>query len=406
MDVAGTPLDRLVGRLPGLAAMCLDTGFASVRLERADGPLVRVSPRPVPVELTEAAAALDAVVWARGLPHVVEDLSEQLAAGGTANGGPASGGERRGTYAGVPVRADGRVVGVLSVADTASRTLAPAQVRILIELARLLAEQLLSGSGSPTPDGPDEAVAEIAAAVAAGEIRPWYQPVMDLATGEMTGVEALARWHRPSGQVEGPASFLPVAERSELVLDIDRAVMARAFVDLAGWQRLRPGFRVSVNLSGRHLDRPDTLDLVEVAVAAAGISATSVDLEITETARPDDLRTSLVLLTGFRNRGYTVWFDDFGSGWSALQDLIRLPVGGIKLDRSFAEQLGTPVDDAVVGALASVAAQVGLKVTIEGIQTPLQLDRARALGCHSAQGYYWSPPIPADQITERLRARR
>lgn len=404
MDVAGTSLDRLVGRLPGLAALCLDTGFGSVRLERSDGPLVRLSPRPVPVELTEAAAALDAVVWARGLPHVVEDLSEQLASAGGASLPPTSAGERRGTYAGVPIRADGRVVGVLSVADTASRTLAPAQVRILIELARLLAEQLRP-DGSAAAAVPDEAVAEIAAAVAAGEIRPWYQPVMDLATGQMTGVEALARWHRPSGAVEGPASFLPVAERSELVLDIDRAVMARAFVDLAGWQRLRPGFRVSVNLSGRHLDRPDTLGLVEAAVSAAGISATSVDLEITETARPDDLRTSLVLLTGFRERGYTVWFDDFGSGWSALQDLIRLPVGGIKLDRSFAEQLGTPVDDAVVGALASVAAQVGLRVTIEGIQTPLQLDRARALGCHSAQGYYWSPPIPADQITERLAAR-
>src|SRR5699024_2120466 len=137
-----------------------------------------------------------------------------------------------------------------------------------------------------------------------------------------------------------------------------------------------------------------------------GIAATSVDLEITETARPDDLRTSLVLLTGFRNRGYTVWFDDFGSGWSALQDLIRLPVGGIKLDRSFAEQLGTPVDDALVGALASAASQVGLKVTIEGIQTPLQLDRARALGCHFAQGYLWSPPIPAAEITQRLSATR
>ena len=285
-------------------------------------------------------------------------------------------------------------------------------MRILIELARLLAEQLqLAGDAphrgeAPQVTGPDEAAAEVAAevaaAVAAGEIRPWYQPLMDLTSGEMVGVEALARWHRSSGEVEGPDSFLPLAECSELVLEIDRAVMAHAFADLAGWQRLRPDFRISVNLSGRHLDRPDTLELVEAAVAAAGISATSVDLEITETARPDDLRTSLVLLTGFRDRGYTVWFDDFGSGWSALQDLIRLPVGGIKLDRSFAEQLGTPVDDALVGALASAAAQVGLKVTIEGIQTPLQLDRARNLGCHFAQGYFWSALIPNTEVTKRL----
>ena len=407
MDAAGTPLDRLVRRLPGLAAVCLGTGFGSVRLEQAAGVVVRTSPRPVPDGLTGAVAELDAVVWARGLPHVVEDLSAEPATSDpAASTRPSQGGGRRGTYAGVPVRVGGRIVGVLSVADPASRQLGPSQVRILIELARLLAEHLQPGGDAARVGVPDEAVAEIAAAVAAGEIRPWYQPVMDLGTDRMTGVEALARWHRPSGRVEGPASFLPLAERSELVLDIDRAVMARAFADLAGWQQLRPDFRVSVNLSGRHLDRPDTLSMVEAAVSAAGISAASVDLEITETARPDDLRTSLVLLTGFRDRGYTVWFDDFGSGWSALQDLIRLPVGGIKLDRSFAEQLGTPVDDAIVGALASAAAQVGLKVTIEGIQTPLQLDRARALGCHFAQGYLWSPPISPDEVTTRLNAAR
>jgi EAL domain-containing protein (putative c-di-GMP-specific phosphodiesterase class I) len=405
MDVAGTPLDRLVARLPGLAALCLDVGVGSVRLQQSDGVAVRTSARPGLERLTGVVETLDGVVWSRGLPHVVEDLSRDPALTGDATGSSA-GQNQRGTYAGVPVRVTGRVVGVLSAADPAGRPLGPPQVRILIELARLLAEQLELVGDARASTGPDEAVAEIAAAVAAGEIRPWYQPMMDLASGEMVGVEALARWHRPSGEVEGPASFLPLAERSELVLEIDRAVMAHAFADLAGWQRLRPDFRISVNLSGRHLDRPDTLGLVDAAAAAAGIAATSVDLEITETARPDDLRTSLVLLTGFRNRGYTVWFDDFGSGWSALQDLIRLPVGGIKLDRSFAEQLGTPVDDALVGALASAASQVGLKVTIEGIQTPLQLDRARALGCHFAQGYLWSPPIPAAEITQRLSATR
>ena len=402
MDVAGSPLDRLVARLPGLAALCLDVGFGSVRVEQTEGLTVRTSARPGLERLTGTVETLDDVVWSRGLPHLVEDLSQDPVPAGDDGTGSPAGWDRRGTYAGVPVRVAGRVVGVLSVADVASRPLGPPQVRILIELARLLAEQLQLAGDAPAATGPDEATAEIAAAVAAGEIRPWYQPLMDLTSGEMVGVEALARWHRPSGQVEGPASFLPLAERSELVLEIDRAVMAFAFADLAGWQRLRPDFRISVNLSGRHLDRPDTLELVEAAVAAAGIPATSVDLEITETARPDDLLTSLVLLTGFRDRGYTVWFDDFGSGWSALQDLIRLPVGGIKLDRSFAEQLGTPVDDALVGALASAAAQVGLKVTIEGIQTPLQLDRARTLGCHFAQGYYWSPPVPAAEVTHQL----
>ncbi|HYI55129.1 MAG TPA: EAL domain-containing protein [Microlunatus sp.] len=414
MDAGNHPLERLVARLPGLAALCLGYAYGTVRLAFGDDVLIRRSERSATDDLIRAGDTLDAVVRSRGLPHVVEDLEvgglpvdpDAPVADLHASGDAPGQGRPRGGYAGVPVRTSAGVVGVISVIDPTSRPIGRQQVRILIELARLLAEQLQLTDDEVLGGAQDDARAEIASAVAAGEIRPWYQPVIDLVSGRVRGVEALARWHRPSGDVEGPASFLPLAERSDLVIDVDRAVMAQAFADLAGWQQIDPEFRVSVNLSGRHLDRPDTLEAVDERVAAAGIRPSTVDLEITETARPDDLRTSLVMLTRFRDRGYVVWFDDFGSGWSALQDLIRLPVGGIKLDRSFAEQLGTPVDDALVGALATAAAQVGLKVTIEGIQTPLQLDRARTLGCHFAQGYLWSPPIPATEVTARLRATR
>lgn len=237
------------------------------------------------------------------------------------------------------------------------------------------------------------------AGLAAGELRPWYQPIMDLAADRLVGVEALVRWHHPDGTVESPASLLPVAERSDLVLDIDRAIFVQALVDLAVWQQTRPALRVSVNLSGRHLDRPTLPSELDVAVAAAGISPGSVDLEITETVRPTDLATSRKVVAQLGERGYTMWLDDFGTGWSSLYDLLTTPVGGIKLERSIADHLGTPVGDALIGALATAADQVGFKVTIEGIEHRSQVERARALGCHYGQGYWWSRPRPAAAIS-------
>lgn len=244
----------------------------------------------------------------------------------------------------------------------------------------------------------DGAAAEIAAALAAGELRPWYQPIVELATDRVVGAEALVRRHRSSGAVETPVSFLAVAERSKVVLDLDRAILAQALTDLAGWQQVRPDFRVSVNLSGRHLDRPELPDEVTAAVTAAGLVPSTIDLEITETTRPEDPATSRDVIIRLRDLGYTVWFDDFGTGWSSLPELITMPVGGIKLDRGFADQLGTPVCDAVIGALVTAADHVGFKVTIEGIEHRPQAERARALGCHYGQGYWWSKPRPGFEI--------
>ena len=251
-------------------------------------------------------------------------------------------------------------------------------MRTLVEFGRLVVDQLDARDPERDPDlehpvdQPDAAVAEIRAGLAAGEMIPWYQPVVALDTQQVIGVEALVRWHRGNGVIEQPATFLPLAERSDLIIDIDREILRQAFRDLAGWQLTNPAFRVSVNLSGRHLDRVETLAELDLLAQRAGVSPGTVDLELTETARPHDLEVGAAAIARLRDRGYSVWFDDFGSGWSALQDLIRFPVDGIKLDRAFAEQLGSPVADAVVGALAAAAAQVGLKITIEGIQEPVR----------------------------------
>lgn len=402
-------LPLLVERTSGLVALCL--GFESGRvLLQSDGAQLVSGSRSLPMgALTAAAERLDAEVRRSGLPRAVDDLADLVdlvdrdELGEVGDEHRAADGRHpvRGSYAGAPIWAGGQVVGVVSVLDPAPQAVGRRQIRVLSEFARLLGEQL-PGRQGPVDVEPTDELAEVSRALAAGELRPWYQPVIDLTTGSVIGVEALVRWHRPGGSVEGPASFLPAAERTDLVLDLDRAVTRQALADLARWHQHRPDFRVGVNLSGRHLDDVRLLRWLDEAIADAGVPAGTVDLEITETARPSDPEKGRELLVQLAQRGFIVWFDDFGSGWSALQDLIRLPVGGIKLDRTFAEQLGTPIDDAVVAALTTAAGQVGLKVTIEGIEEQEQAERARHLGCHFAQGYLWSRPCPAAEITSMI----
>ena len=389
MDQAAVTVTRLAERVSKVAALALGFAVGTVRVQGSGPDAVRHSHQFPSGSLALASERLDGEVARTGLPRAVDDLSGAVDVGGSCTG----------CYAGVPIRLNRGVVGVVSVADAVPRVVGQHRLRVLVELSKLLSDRLGPDEGATTAGTSDEASEAIAAALAAGELRPWYQPIVDLSTGQVLGMEALARWHRPDGSVELPAAFVPIAERSDLILQVDRSILAQAVTDLAVWQRHRPDFRISVNLSGRHLDDPAVVENMDAAVAAAGVLAGTVDLEITETSRPTDLVVGAEVLARLTERGYTVWFDDFGSGWSALQDLIRLPVGGIKLDRSFAEHLGTPVDDAVIAAFARATAQVGLKMILEGIETPEQADRARRLGCRIGQGHLWSKARPASEVT-------
>ena len=408
-------LGRLLSRVAGVAALALGFADGGVSLVHRAASVRRRSGRPTHESLRRLSEELDRQVVSRGLPRVVEDLTEldgaEAATAGCRDGTAGATTTVRGAYVGIPLRSGGRVVGVLSLRDPTPRPIGRREVRTLVEFGRLVIDQLDAGDPERDPDldpdpvldQPDAAVAEIRAGLDAGEMVPWYQPVVALDSQRVIGVEALVRWHRGNGVIEQPATFLPLAERSDLIIDIDREILRQAFLDLAGWQLTNPDFRVSVNLSGRHLDRVETLAELDLLAQRAGVSPGTVDLELTETARPHDLEVGAAAIARLRDRGYSVWFDDFGSGWSALQDLIRFPVDGIKLDRAFAEQLGSPVADAVVGALAAAAAQVGLKITIEGIQEQVQAARALELGCQFAQGYLWSRPLPADQVPALVR---
>ncbi len=310
-----------------------------------------------------------------------------------------------GAFLGVPVwDRQGEVAAVLAAVGPAPRPIRREQIATLEQFAAVVADHLdlLARAGlgvDPAPEGP--APAELRAAITSGQVVPYYQPIVDLQSGDVVAFETLARWpSRTPG--EEPAGFVVDAERSDLVVELDRAIARRALADLRGWLPVRPDLQVSLNVSGRSVDRPDWVAWTVAAVESAGVPATAVTWELTETVRPKDPVASGEAIQQLRRRGFSVWFDDFGTGWSALHDLVQHPVDGIKIDRSFAEELGQPVDDAVVRAISTAAAELGLIVTMEGVETADQAIRARDLGCHRGQGYLWSPALPAAEVPRWL----
>jgi EAL domain-containing protein (putative c-di-GMP-specific phosphodiesterase class I) len=306
-------------------------------------------------------------------------------------------------YVGLPLLGPhDTVLGVLSLTSTRRRTIEGDQLGLATEFGGVIIDELDLLQRAAATDALDDGESALAQAIDHGEIVPWYQPIVDLGTGEIVGVEALARWQQPTGAVADPATFIPLAERSDLIVDLDLAVMRRALLDLREWQRSFSAFRMSLNVSGRSLHRDGWVEAVRHIARDAGASPASIDLELTESARPTEPEAGRRVIEAIRALGFGVWFDDFGSGWSALRDLVNLPVDGIKMDRSFAAGLGTRVNDTIIRAVTTAAHELRLKVTLEGIESTEQAVHARSLGCHYGQGFLWSPPVPARSVAQLL----
>ncbi|GGK07507.1 putative bifunctional diguanylate cyclase/phosphodiesterase [Luteimonas terricola] len=229
-----------------------------------------------------------------------------------------------------------------------------------------------------------------------GELSLAYQPVYRLEDRSLVGAEALLRWHHPEHGMIAPSVFIDVAEQSGLIETIGPQVLRAACADAVAWRRDFPASNlfVSVNVSPRQLRNGDLAALVDHTLAQTGLPADGLHIELTETAViGDELRVSS-LLARLRDAGVKVWLDDFGTGFSGLSHLRRVPVDGVKIDRSFvADVLRDPDDLALTTAIIAMAHSLGITVVAEGVEKEGQYDVLRERGCDLAQGYWLGYPM-------------
>ncbi|MEJ1158330.1 putative bifunctional diguanylate cyclase/phosphodiesterase [Prosthecomicrobium sp. N25] len=243
--------------------------------------------------------------------------------------------------------------------------------------------------------------AELAVAVTRGEFEPFYQPVVDLVSGEIVGVEALARWCHPTRGIVLPGQFIPAAESSGRIVDIGRIVLEKACRDAAAFALPVP---VAVNLSTVQLIRTDVPRLVSESLAAAGIPPSRLKLEITESVMMRDEARSRQLVAQLRQMGVRVSLDDFGTGYSSLSYLRGFGFDELKIDRSFVLGLDEELESAaIVQTIVSLGRSLGLSVVAEGIETERQAALVMATGCTKGQGYLFATPMPAAALAEWMR---
>ena len=242
-------------------------------------------------------------------------------------------------------------------------------------------------------------------AVENGELFLHYQPKVDLMTSRVVGLEALMRWTGPDGQLVSPAKFVPVLEETGLILEAGRQAMAAATAAHRNWQArgLMPP-RIAVNVSALQLRRRDFVADVRSALgAAAAVDGGGVDIEITESLLMHDVDESIRKLRELRDMGLHIALDDFGTGYSSLAYLSKLPVDALKIDRGFVHGMTERAGDtSIISIIISLAQSLRLKVVAEGVETEQQAQLLRLLRCDQAQGYLFSPPVPAPQIEARL----
>jgi EAL domain-containing protein (putative c-di-GMP-specific phosphodiesterase class I)/ActR/RegA family two-component response regulator len=240
---------------------------------------------------------------------------------------------------------------------------------------------------------------ELRAAIANGEILNYYQPAVAIATGQVVGVECLVRWKHPSSGIVPPDHFVPLAETSGLIDELTRVVLATALSDAKAWQDAGLALKLAVNISMESLAALDFPDSLAKTVAAAGIRASNVVVEVTESRYMANPAAALDVLTRLRMKRFRLSIDDFGTGYSSLQKLTVVPFDELKVDRDFVH--GASHDArrrAIVEASLQLARQLGLRSVAEGVEDAEDWNFLLSRGCDLAQGYYIARPMPAGEV--------
>jgi diguanylate cyclase (GGDEF)-like protein len=241
-------------------------------------------------------------------------------------------------------------------------------------------------------------------ALAAGQFELYYQPQVNVDDRSITGCEALLRWHHPERGMIPPAEFIPVAEEIGLIVPLGEWVLRKACIDAARW---RDDIKVAVNLSPTQMANQNLVPLIVSALAAAGLPARRLEIEITESVLMRDTAKTTTTLHRLRELGVGISLDDFGTGYSSLSYLRKFPFDKIKIDRSFVS--GLPNDNesrAIIRAVTGLAKSLNMTATAEGVETNEQLEQVRALGCVEMQGYLFSPPRPLADLMTLLQPER
>lgn len=237
-----------------------------------------------------------------------------------------------------------------------------------------------------------------------GLLVPHYQPIVDLDDGTIVGFEALVRWLKAPGGVIDAGEFIDTAEEIGLMVTIDREVLSVSSHQLRDWRSQGFDIELTVNLSQRQFVDTDVAEEVSSLLAELGVDATAFGIEITERFPVAQTAAALVQLERLRALGLSIVVDDFGTGYSSLAAVHQLPLTGIKIDKSFISGASGDSAEGIVTAIVAMADILGLHVVAEGIETPAQRHRLRALGCHRGQGYLFGPAVDAHRATELLRA--
>ncbi|MGF1478362.1 MAG: putative bifunctional diguanylate cyclase/phosphodiesterase [Cyanophyceae cyanobacterium] len=232
-----------------------------------------------------------------------------------------------------------------------------------------------------------------------------YQPRVDLASYQTVAVEALLRWHNQELGRVSPAEFIPIAEESGLIVTIGKWVLQTACRQNRLWQkRGLPALRVSVNLSAEQFKQEDLIATVDRVLSETQLDVNYLELEVTESLLIEDVERATTTLKQLKQRGIALSLDDFGTGYSSLGYLQKFPIDTLKIDRSFVTGVASnPGDAAIARAVIALAHSLHLSITAEGVETQQQLDYLKSLGCHEVQGYYFSRPLAASQLTDFLR---
>jgi diguanylate cyclase (GGDEF)-like protein/PAS domain S-box-containing protein len=236
-------------------------------------------------------------------------------------------------------------------------------------------------------------------ALPAGEFELYYQPVVNLASNEISGFEALIRWNHPQRGLVSPGAFIPLAEEIGFIVPMGEWVIREACATAAGW----PGdARVAINISAVQFRNPGLMQVIVGALATSGLHPTRLEIEITETVLLQNKETTLAVLHQLRALGVRIALDDFGTGYSSLTYLQCFPFDKIKIDRSFVKDITENTGSLnIVRAVAALASGMGMTATAEGVETREQLDSITSEGCTEMQGFLFSRPLPAREI-ERL----